>query len=80
VQAIFLAYAENVFPEMRITWNTYANFAGHRDGTGCFRCHNEMLVQEDGRPISQDCRICHIVLAQEEENPAILQTLKGRGP
>lgn len=76
VQAIYQAYAENVFPAMRITWGTYENFAGHwNDDTGCFRCHNEQLVDQQGRNISQDCRICHIVLAVEEEDPEIMRKL-----
>jgi len=80
VQAIYQAYAENIFPHMKITWNTYENFAGHRNDSGCFRCHNELLVDQAGKNISQDCRICHIVLAREEENPEILRILTAHHP
>lgn len=80
VQGVYLAYAENVFPGMRITWNTYENFAGHWNDSGCFRCHNDLLVDQDGKNISRDCRICHTVLAQKEEQPEILKILKPQQP
>ncbi|QJA06882.1 hypothetical protein FVE67_08800 [Thermosulfurimonas marina] len=68
------AYLLNVFPEMKITWGTYTNFLSH---DGCFRCHNEELESEDGEVISQDCSLCHNLLAEEEESPEILETLLG---
>lgn len=80
VQAIYQAYAENVFPEMRITWNTYENFAGHWNGSGCFRCHNDQLVDQNGKNISQDCRICHVVLARAEKDPEVLRILRKQQP
>ena len=66
------AYLLNVFPEMNIYWNTYTNFLGH---DGCFRCHNEELENAEGEVISQDCSLCHTLLAEEEESPEILETL-----
>jgi hypothetical protein len=77
-QAAYQAYAENVFPEMRIAWNTYENFAGHGNDSGCFRCHNDQLVGQDGKSISRDCRICHIVLANDEEDPEIMKIFKAQ--
>ena len=68
-------YAFNVFPEMNVTWGTYANHIGHRDFPGCFRCHDDEHRTADGRAISQDCATCHTLLAVEEENPEILATL-----
>ena len=42
------AYTENVFPEMKIGWNTYKNFMGHKDDGGCFRCHDESHETQSG--------------------------------
>ncbi|WP_298036511.1 NapC/NirT family cytochrome c [uncultured Desulfuromonas sp.] len=73
------AYAKNVFPEMKIEWDTYVNHIGH--GTdfdiGCFRCHDGMHESESGEVISADCDTCHAVLAEDESDPEILQTLRG---
>lgn len=64
----------NIFPDMNITWGTYASNLQHMDidgemaETGCFRCHDEQHVSEDGQYISQDCDQCHILLTEREEN------------
>ena len=76
VQAIWSRY---VYPEMKITWGTYPDHIGHQDFTGCFRCHDEEHVADDGRTISQDCSTCHSLLAVEEENPEVLNVLFPEG-
>jgi hypothetical protein len=68
-------YRRNVFPEMKITWGTHPNNIGHDDFPGCFRCHDDNHVAEDGRTITQSCDACHNLLAQEEQNPKILADL-----
>jgi hypothetical protein len=52
-------YAQNVFPEMRVTWGTYGSELGHTDLPGCFRCHDDAHKTRDGRAIRQDCALCH---------------------
>jgi hypothetical protein len=69
-------YAWNVWPSMNITWGTYASLRGHDDAPGCFRCHDEEHRTAEGVTISQDCDLCHSVLAQEEEHPRVLGDLK----
>ncbi len=75
VQAV---YSENVFPEMKIEWGTYPNHIGHMEDMGCFRCHDEEHETEAGEVISMDCETCHVILAEDEKDPAILKTLYGR--
>jgi hypothetical protein len=66
---------------MNIEWNTYTNHMGHTEdfdfSVGCLRCHNDMHETESGEVISMDCDTCHLVLAQDEEDPDILRTLGG---
>jgi hypothetical protein len=71
-------YSWNVFPRMNVTWGTYKNNLGHADddNPGCLRCHDKKHATEDGSKISGGCKICHAVLADDEENPEILKTLK----
>ena len=54
-----LLYRRNIFPEMNVTWGTYANNIGHMDFPGCFRCHDESHKTKDGRTIRQECTLCH---------------------
>jgi len=60
------AYTENVFPEARINGGTYPDLIGHRDDSGCFRCHDGSFQNTDGKTISRDCDLCHIILAENE--------------
>ena len=68
-------YSVNVFPQMKVWWNTYPDHIGHEESPGCFRCHNKRLRTADRVEISRDCETCHVLLSEEEENPHILTTL-----
>ena len=75
-QAILAIYNRNVFPELNVTWGTYANSLGHTDSPGCFRCHDGAHSTANGqRTIGQDCAACHQLLAMGEPAPEILKTL-----
>jgi hypothetical protein len=52
-------YRRNVFPVMNVQWGTYPNNIGHMDFPGCFRCHDDQHVAEDGTVIRQDCDVCY---------------------
>jgi len=75
IRELQVIYTSNVFPKMKVTWGTYPDHSKHFDSPGCWRCHDRKHKTEDGRKISRDCGLCHTILAQEEENPEILQTL-----
>lgn len=75
IEEIQTIYSRNVFPAMGIGWGTYPNHIGHEDFPGCFRCHDGEHEAKDGRLISQDCDICHAVLAWDEAEPTVLAEL-----
>jgi len=60
-------YGRNVHPYMNVEWGTYPNHLGHKQGKGCFRCHNENLVDDVGKHIPYDCTMCHSILASDED-------------
>jgi hypothetical protein len=66
-------YRQNVWPEMKITWGTYPNHIGHTVSPGCLRCHGNNHVTAEGTPVDSDCRLCHTILALEEENPPLFE-------
>jgi len=68
-------YSVNVFPQMKVWWDTYPEHIGHERSEGCYRCHGKRLRTEDREHISRDCDVCHTVLAEEEESPEILTQL-----
>lgn len=73
--AVLAIYNRNVFPDLKVTWGTYANNLGHQDSPGCFRCHDGSHVTPAGKAIVQDCNACHELLATDEASPEILKTL-----
>jgi len=68
-------YGYDVWPSMNITWGTYPSFLGHDAAPGCWRCHDDAHVADGGKAISQDCALCHALLAQDEKDPKILKDL-----
>jgi hypothetical protein len=68
-------YLRNIFPDMKMTWGVHPNNLGHNDFPGCFRCHDGSHTSADGRTISNDCAVCHHLLAVQDENPKILSDL-----
>lgn len=76
IDALIEGYTTHVWPQMKIAWGTYPSFLGHDQAPGCFRCHDEEHVTADGKAISQDCGLCHNLLADREADPAILKQLK----
>jgi nitrate/TMAO reductase-like tetraheme cytochrome c subunit len=75
-QALLAIYSRNVFPDLKVTWGTYPNNLGHTDAPGCFRCHDEAHLAADKKTISQDCSLCHQLVAMDEASPAVLKTLE----
>jgi hypothetical protein len=61
-------YRRNYFPAMKVSWRTYPNHIGHFYSPGCFRCHDGKHKSPEGRVISRDCKNCHDVLGQVQEN------------
>ncbi|MBU1698782.1 MAG: NapC/NirT family cytochrome c [Candidatus Eisenbacteria bacterium] len=74
-QTLVGIYNKNIFPSMNVDWGTYPNHLGHEDFPGCFRCHDEEHVAENGDAISQDCSTCHTLLAIEEQDPKVLEVI-----
>jgi nitrate/TMAO reductase-like tetraheme cytochrome c subunit len=62
VQQVQDIYRHTFFPVMNVDWSTYPENVGHMYSAGCFRCHDGLHVDEQGRAISSDCTICHTFL------------------
>jgi nitrate/TMAO reductase-like tetraheme cytochrome c subunit len=74
-KALSTIYDRNVFPFMKVTWGTHPNNIGHNDYPGCFRCHDGSHNAKDGTSITNDCSVCHNLLAVDEANPKQLTEL-----
>lgn len=70
-------YQTNVFPEMKVDWQTHPNNIGHFYYPGCFRCHGGNHVSPEGKVISKECEICHTILGQYRGGQPMVE-IKGR--
>ena len=59
-------YRNNFFPEMKADWRSYPNNIGHKNWSGCFRCHDGMHKSTTAKRMipATDCNSCHTILAQ----------------
>jgi hypothetical protein len=73
-------YGLYVYPEMNLQWNTYNSLLGHPTEftAACFRCHNGIMKDENGKAITTECTACHYVLADKEKDPMIFRILEDR--
>lgn len=62
IKAVQTIYRGNIFPEMKVNWQTYPDHIGHMESPGCFRCHDGLHVSTGGREITEDCMSCHTFL------------------
>ncbi|MDA1222303.1 MAG: cytochrome C, partial [Planctomycetota bacterium] len=69
-------WLRNNYPDMAITWGTYPSMASHQ---GCMRCHDGEHLDDEGEEISMDCESCHVMLAERERDPNILEQLGIQG-
>ena len=45
----------------QVGWESFPDHTGHKDGPGCFRCHNGRLQTAEGIPIPVNCTTCHSI-------------------
>ncbi|HEV8131023.1 MAG TPA: NapC/NirT family cytochrome c [Acidobacteriota bacterium] len=57
-------YRQNFFPEMKADWRSYPDNIGHFFSDGCFRCHDGLHLDAQGKAISNECTLCHEIVVQ----------------
>ena len=74
-EALVTVFTTNSFPDMKVTWGTHPNHIGHMSYPGCFRCHDGDHASSNGKSLTQDCAVCHNLLAVDEAKPKVLADL-----
>jgi nitrate/TMAO reductase-like tetraheme cytochrome c subunit len=64
IKAILEIYKRNFFPEMKVDWREYPSHIGHMYNIGCFRCHDNRHVADDGTVLTTECSQCHDIIRQ----------------
>ncbi len=63
-KALISMYETNFFPEMKTDYRDRENNLSHFVNDGCFRCHDGVMENQHGEVISNDCKSCHLIVAQ----------------
>jgi hypothetical protein len=74
IAAVQDAFANNIFPEMKVRWSFYPVNIGHFTNKGCMRCHDGNHASGDGKVITRDCNSCHTIMAQGSGTRAQVST------
>ena len=64
IHEVVRLYERNFFPDMKVNWKAYPNHIGHMYDLGCFRCHDNKHVAEDGTVLTNECSQCHDIVKQ----------------
>ena len=57
-------YKNNFFPEMKTDYRVREDNLSHFVNDGCFRCHDGVKQDKNGNVIRNDCKTCHLIVAQ----------------
>ena len=75
IDGIIKGFDNNIFPEMKASWDAYPDHIGHKTYKGCFRCHDGQHVSDDGKVISRDCNLCHTIVQEGKPGEQIYSSL-----
>jgi hypothetical protein len=68
-------YKLNYDPALKVSWKNFPDNRGHMYSPGCFRCHDGNHVSNDGKVLSKDCSLCHILIRRRMEEKIRQATL-----
>lgn len=60
-QLVDLKVRSRFLEDDNVTWESFPDHTGHKEGPGCFRCHNGRLQTTEGVPIPVNCTTCHSI-------------------
>lgn len=80
IAAIQEIYTQSVFPEQKADWNTHANNIGHKDTSGCFRCHDGKHLNAEQQAIRLECNLCHSIPVAAGAEDFVVNIEISRGP
>lgn len=80
IETLHAFYRRTIFPEMKADWRAHPDNSGHLDSPGCFRCHNDEMLDAEGESVPWDCSTCHAILAQDGESVGMTGDLETGQP
>ena len=73
-------YADSVFIDQKINWDTHPNNIGHFQSPGCFRCHDGKHLDANQQAIRLECNLCHSITVVASKADFVAKIELSRGP
>jgi len=73
-------YADSVFPDQKVDWDTHPNNVGHINSPGCFRCHDGKHLDSEQQAIRLECNLCHSIPIVSTAQDFLVDIEISRGP
>jgi len=54
-------FADSVFLQQKVDWNSHPTNVGHIASPGCFRCHDGKHLNAENEAIRLECNLCHSI-------------------
>ena len=61
VQLLQKIYADSVFIDQKVDWDSHPTNVGHIDSPGCFRCHDGKHLDVNQQAVRLECNLCHSI-------------------
>jgi hypothetical protein len=61
VQLLQQIYANSVFIDQKVNWDSHPTNVGHVDSPGCFRCHDGKHLNDQQQAVRLECNLCHSI-------------------
>lgn len=73
-------WANSVFLDQKIDWESHPDNLGHKDDPGCFRCHDGKHLSMEGEVVRLECNLCHSIPVISTENQITTEIELVTGP
>jgi nitrate/TMAO reductase-like tetraheme cytochrome c subunit/mono/diheme cytochrome c family protein len=80
IEALQDAYGKSVYPQQNSDWRTHPNNIGHKDSSGCFRCHDGKHLNAKQEAIRLECNLCHSIPVVAGPDDFVAEIEISRGP
>jgi nitrate/TMAO reductase-like tetraheme cytochrome c subunit len=80
VKVLQQVYADSVFIEQKVDWDSHPTNVGHIDSPGCFRCHDGKHLNDQQQAIRLECNVCHSIPVVAEAEDFLTRIEISRGP
>src|SRR5574341_539463 len=80
VKVLQQIYADSVFVQQKVSWDTHPTNVGHIDAPGCFRCHDGKHLDADQQAIRLECNLCHSIPVLAGPQDFVTKIEMSRGP